>query len=136
MEMVWKIVAGVVLLPFLLWGLSMLIQFMGIAGWGIFTSFVAVWDKDTKLTFKHGLGIGLGYVVLSLLISGVFWWFLGMHETARSEVHSLVKKAYDLLGLGLLIVALIRTKFKFALGYFCSAIGVTLFLQLLVLRFY
>lgn len=129
MDLVWKIGLGIVLLPFFLWGLSMLLQFLGLAGTGIFATFSMVWDKDNKLSFKEGLGIGLAYVILGAMITGLFWWLIGIRAMESSGFFQFIKGSYEFLALGLIIVSLIRLKFKFAGGYISSVIINSVLLQ-------
>ena len=117
MDIFLEIIAGIILLPSFFWGLSMILQFMGFAGMGIFTAFSLVWDKKEKLNFKEGLAIGLGYMVIALLIGGLFLWLIGLRAMESSTFYHIIKSSYEFLGLGLLILAFIRRKVKFALGF-------------------
>lgn len=132
MDIIWKLIAGIVLLPFFFWGLSMILQFMGIAGIGIFTAFASVWDKGVKLNYKEGLLVGLGYMILAIFIGGVFLWLIGLRAMEHSAFYQFIKGAYEFLGLGLIIVAVIRLKFKFAIGFTSSMLGISLLLEILI----
>lgn len=135
MDIFLEIIAGIILLPSFFWGLSMILQFMGFAGMGIFTAFSLVWDKKEKLNFKEGLAIGLGYMVIALLIGGLFLWLIGLRAMESSTFYHIIKSSYEFLGLGLLILAFIRRKVKFALGFMISMFGIPILLELLI-RYY
>ena len=135
MDIFLEIIAGIILLPSFFWGLSMILDFMGLAGIGIFTAFSLVWDKKEKLNFKEGLAIGLGYMVIALLIGGLFLWLIGLRAMESSTFYHIIKSSYEFLGLGLLILAFIRQKVKFALGFMSSMFGIPILLELLI-RYY
>ena len=98
MDIFWGIIFGIILLPSFFWGLSMILDFMGLAGIGIFTAFSLVCDKKEKLNFKEGLAIGLGYMVIALLIGGLFLWLIGLRAMESSTFYHIIKSSYEFLG--------------------------------------
>ena len=119
MDTFWKVALGIISLPFLLWGISILIQIIGISSMGVLGTFSAVWDKETKLSFKAGLGIGVGYALLSLLIAFLVGWIFGSEALETSLLYYYFRFVYDWASIVLLLIALLRLKFKFAGGFSC-----------------
>ena len=119
MEMLWKVLIGIIALPLLLAGLNIIVQIMIGSGAGLLTLFTSIWDKDTKLSAQEGLVVGVGYVLAQRFVVFIFAFVFGLAGVGSSFVDGL-SSFLSLIPIFVLLVAIIRKKFLFGISFFVT----------------
>lgn len=121
MDIVLPIIIVLVILPLILEGIGLLLQFFLGGGMSLFILFRTIWDKEQSLTFKEGSIVGLIAILLIaafdtlsyLLIS----YLLGGDSTTFIEIFNQI---FGYMAIFVILVSFVRLKFKFGVGFFVS----------------
>lgn len=119
----WEIIKGILIaliaLPLIISGIQIILQVVFGGAVGATSLLASIWKKDEPLTFRDGLTAGIFYVfflfILNLILF-VFVYFLSSFATLLIYVNIILTIFAWIIAL----IALFRTKFKFAIAFIIS----------------
>ena len=116
----WEIIKGIIIaiiaIPFIIWGIQIILSVILGGAVGGLSLFGAIWDKQQPLSWKDGIGAGLVYtlfiVILDIILCSFIIFTGGFASLVFFTNLTLIFIAWIVA-----LVALIRTKFKFAASF-------------------
>ena len=136
MDILFTILAVIILLPLVFQGLGMLLQIFLGGGIGLYALWSSIWDRETPLTAKEGAISGAVFAIAIFIIDVILYFICLLLNIRAYETISELNYWLNIIPLILFVLSLIRLKFKFGICFVAVENCLTVLLSLMLVSIF